>query len=258
MQVDMQRPPLLVVEGIEKTFDDTAVLRGVGFEAHAGDVVSIIGSSGSGKSTLLRCINFLETPDAGRIIFDGEEFEASAMQTRPKCVNRLRRQLGMVFQQFNLWSHMTVLQNVMEAPVHVLKRNRREVHDEAMALLDRVGIAGKRDAYPSEISGGQQQRAAIARALCMRPRALLFDEPTSSLDPELVGEVLAVMHDLAQEGRTMLVVTHELSFARDVSSLVLFLHNGLIEERGTPSNVLQNPRSERCARFVAEYRSRRE
>jgi ABC-type histidine transport system ATPase subunit len=251
------RAPLLAVAGLHKSFGENLVLNGVSLEARTGDVISLIGSSGSGKSTLLRCINFLETPDAGTITFNGEAFDANVLRKRPKLVDHLRRQLGMVFQQFNLWSHMTILQNVTEAPIHVLKRDRREVHDEAMALLDRVGIADKKDAYPSEVSGGQQQRAAIARALCLRPRALLFDEPTSSLDPELVGEVLAIMRDLAEEGRTMIVVTHEMSFAREVSDRVLFLHRGVVEEEGTAAEVFDNPRSERCAKFLNEYKSRR-
>lgn len=252
--------PLLTAQNIHKSFGANEVLKGVSMTAKPGDVISLIGSSGSGKSTFLRCLNFLETPDDGRVIFDGEEIVVSRAGRHPvvdhKQVDSLRRQIGMVFQQFNLWSHMTVLQNVMEAPVHVLKRPKGEVRDEAMALLERVGIADKRDAYPSEISGGQQQRAAIARALCMRPRALLFDEPTSSLDPELVGEVLAVMRDLADEGRTMIVVTHEMSFAREVSNQVLFLHNGAVEEQGSPAEIFDNPKTDRARKFIGEYTSR--
>jgi len=234
-------------------------LKGVSLAAHPGDVISMIGSSGLGKSTFLRCLNFLETPDSGRIVFDGEEVclpPANKGRLDQAQVQRIRKNLGMVFQQFNLWSHMTVLENVMEAPVHVLHRDKREVLAEAMEVLSRVGIADKCNSYPSQISGGQQQRAAIARALCMRPRALLFDEPTSSLDPELVSEVLNVMRNLAKEGRTMIVVTHEMSFARDVSSEVLFLHNGAVEERGSADAIFSNPTTERCQKFLAEYRAR--
>jgi len=250
---------LLEVQDLHKSFGTLEVLKGVSLSAHPGDVISIIGSSGSGKSTFLRCLNFLDTPDSGRVFFDGEEVvltPGNNDRLDQAQVQRIRRNLGMVFQQFNLWSHMTVLENVMEAPVHVLHRDKREVRTEAMELLNRVGISEKCDSYPSQISGGQQQRAAIARALCMRPRALLFDEPTSSLDPELVGEVLNVMRDLAKEGRTMIVVTHEMSFARDVSSEVLFLHNGIVEERGSAAELFGNPKTDRCRRFLAEYRSR--
>jgi ABC-type histidine transport system ATPase subunit len=250
-------PPLLIAENVHKSFDGNHVLRGVSLDARSGEVVSIIGSSGSGKSTFLRCINFLEMPELGKIVFDGEEFDATTVRRQPRRIDKLRRQLGMVFQQFNLWSHMTLLENVMEAPVYVLKQDRREVREEALALLARVGIAEKRDFYPSQVSGGQQQRAAIARALCLRPRALLFDEPTSSLDPELVSEVLSVMRDLAEEGRTMIVVTHEMSFAREVSSQVVFLDNGIVEERGSPEDVFDRTRTERCARFLNDYKMRR-
>jgi len=251
--------PLLEVHDLHKSFGTLEVLKGVSLAAHPGDVISMIGSSGSGKSTFLRCLNFLETPDSGRIVFDGEEVclpPANKGRLDQAQVQRIRKNLGMVFQQFNLWSHMTVLENVMEAPVHVLHRDKREVLAEAMEVLSRVGIADKCNSYPSQISGGQQQRAAIARALCMRPRALLFDEPTSSLDPELVSEVLNVMRNLAKEGRTMIVVTHEMSFARDVSSEVLFLHNGAVEERGSADAIFSNPTTERCQKFLAEYRAR--
>ena len=247
----------LVAEKIFKSFGELKVLRGVSVTAAKGDVISILGSSGSGKSTFLRCINFLETPDSGRIVLEGEEVRLrSDGRCRPAVVDRkqiarLRSRLGMVFQQFNLWSHMTVLQNVMEGPVQVLKRDRTEARDEAMAVLEKVGIAAKADAWPAQLSGGQQQRVAIARALAMRPSVLLFDEPTSSLDPELVGEVLKVMRALAEEGRTMLVVTHEMGFAREVSSRVVFLHQGVVEEEGPPAQVFANPKSERCRAFLA-------
>jgi ABC-type histidine transport system ATPase subunit len=251
------RAAALLAEDIYKSFGELEVLKGITVSAEDGDVISIIGSSGSGKSTFLRCINFLETPDRGRIVVGGEEVRIRTdrngrmLGADNRQIDALRTRLGMVFQGFNLWSHMTVLQNVMEGPVHVLKRPKAEVRDEAMALLAKVGIEEKHAAYPSELSGGQQQRVAIARALCMQPRVLLFDEPTSALDPELVGEVLRVMKDLAAEGRTMLVVTHEMGFAREVSDRVVFLHQGRIEEEGTPSQVFDNPRSERCRQFLA-------
>nr|WP_246209497.1 ATP-binding cassette domain-containing protein [Pikeienuella piscinae] len=253
----MSAGPTLLAEDIHKSFGDLEVLKGVSVAARKGDVISILGSSGSGKSTLLRCINFLETPDRGRIVLEGEEVRVrSDARGRPlgadaRQIARLRSQLGMVFQQFNLWAHMTVLQNVMEGPVQVQRRPEAEAREDAMAVLEKVGIAAKADAYPAQLSGGQQQRVAIARALAMRPKALLFDEPTSSLDPELVGEVLRVMRGLADEGRTMLVVTHEMGFAREVSSNVVFLHKGVVEEEGTPTEVFTRPKSERCRAFLA-------
>ncbi len=247
--------PALVVEDIHKSFGTLEVLRGLSLTASDGDVVSIIGSSGSGKSTFLRCINFLEMPNAGRVVVGGEEVRVRGDGARrgvdEKQINRLRTQLGMVFQSFNLWSHMTVLGNVMEGPVYVLRRPKAEARDEALDILDKVGIVEKAHAYPAQLSGGQQQRVAIARALAMQPRVLLFDEPTSSLDPELVGEVLRVMQQLAEEGRTMIVVTHEMGFARGVSNRVLFLHDGRVEEEGTPAQVFDTPQSERCRAFLA-------
>ena len=250
-------PVALAVEDLHKSFGALEVLKGISLSAREHDVVSVIGSSGSGKSTLLRCINFLETPDSGRVILGGEEVSVRRDRAGrpvlgdPRQIERLRAQLGMVFQSFNLWSHMTVIHNVMEGPVHVLKQAKQEVHDRAMALLEKVGIAEKQAAYPSELSGGQQQRVAIARALCMQPKVMLFDEPTSALDPELVGEVLKVMRDLASEGRTMIVVTHEMGFAREVSGEVIFLHDGRIEEQNTPRGLFENPKSERCRQFLA-------
>ena len=247
----------LVVEGLHKSFGDLDVLKGVSLTAHDGDVISVIGSSGSGKSTMLRCINLLETPDAGRIFVNGEELRMKptrngrSQPADPKQVARIRSRLAMVFQSFNLWAHMTILQNVIEAPVHVLGVPKAEAIDRAKALLDKVGIGDRLDYYPSHLSGGQQQRAAIARALAMEPQVMLFDEPTSALDPELVGEVLKVMRDLADEGRTMVVVTHEMSFARDVSSEVIFLHQGQIEEQGPPSEVFGNAKSERARQFLS-------
>lgn len=247
----------LIVEDLHKSFGALEVLKGVSMTANNHDVISIIGSSGSGKSTFLRCINFLETPDRGRIVLGGEEICVSTNRAGhpvvgdQRQIDRLRTQLGMVFQSFNLWTHMTVLQNVMEGPLTVLGENKAEVRERAMALLHKVGIGEKYAAYPSELSGGQQQRVAIARALCMQPQVLLFDEPTSALDPELVGEVLIVMRDLASEGRTMVVVTHEMGFAREVSSQVIFLHDGRVEEQGTPGGLFDDPKSERCRQFLA-------
>ena len=247
--------PALTVENLYKRFGDLEVLKGISISARQGDVISILGASGSGKSTLLRCINFLETPDSGTIAVGGETVEMKQRrgQSVPrdiKQVERVRAKLAMVFQQFNLWSHMTILENVVEAPIHVLKVPRKEAMDKAEAYLQKVGIHDKCHAYPSHLSGGQQQRAAIARALAMEPEVMLFDEPTSALDPELVGEVLQVIKDLALEGRTMMVVTHEMGFAREVSSRVVFLHQGLIEEDGTPHEVFESPRSERFKQFI--------
>jgi octopine/nopaline transport system ATP-binding protein len=252
----------LSLNNIHKRFGHLEVLHGVSFNAHEGEVVSILGSSGSGKTTLLRCINLLEVPNTGSVTVDGETISlhqpegGTPRATDRHQVERLREKIGMVFQNFNLWSHLTVLENLIEAPVHVQKRPRPECIAEAEALLERVGIADKRNHYPSHLSGGQQQRAAIARSLAMHPRLMLFDEPTSALDPELVGEVLKVMRDLAAEGRTMLVVTHEMGFARDVSSRVVFLHHGVIEEDGPPQEVFSHSRSERFRQFIAGESSR--
>ncbi|OWV97339.1 amino acid transporter [Rhizobium sp. R72] len=246
----------LRVDDLHKSFGSHEVLKGVSAKACRGDVISIIGSSGSGKSTFLRCINLLEVPDRGRIVVNGEEVvwkRRHQGQLQPKSwrqIERMRVGLGMVFQSFNLWAHKTVLENIIEAPVHVLGVARREAIEKAEALLAKVGLYDKRDAYPAFLSGGQQQRAAIARALCIEPSVMLFDEPTSALDPELVGEVLKVIRDLAEEGRTMLIVTHEMRFARDVSSHVLFLHQGRIEEEGRPEQIFDAPLSARCREFT--------
>lgn len=247
----------LTVENLHKRFGDLEVLKGVSVSAQNGDVLALIGSSGSGKSTLLRCINLLEIPDSGDVYVAGElikmrkDRKGSNHPADPRQVDRIRASLGMVFQSFNLWSHMTILENIIEAPIHVLKLSRSEAIDRAEKLLAKVGIADKRDHYPSHLSGGQQQRAAIARALAMEPKVMLFDEPTSALDPELVGEVLRVMRQLADEGRTMIVVTHEMGFAREVANQVIFLHQGRIEEQGSPAEVFGNPKSERCRQFLA-------
>jgi len=250
------KPPAVRLADLRKSFGAVEVLKGISLAAHDGEVVSILGSSGSGKSTLLRCINLLEVPSSGEVAIEGEVIRLRQTRhgTRPadrRQVDRLRTQIGMVFQSFNLWSHMTVLENVIEAPVHVQRRPRAECVAEAEAILEKVGMADRRDYYPAHLSGGQQQRAAIARALAQRPRVMLFDEPTSALDPELVGEVLRVMRALAEEGRTMLVVTHEMGFARDVSSKVVFLHKGVIEEQGTPGEVFGQARSQRFKQFLA-------
>ncbi len=249
--------PALDIIDLHKRFGALEVLKGISLAAHDGDVISVIGSSGSGKSTMLRCVNLLETPDRGEIYVNGELIkmrargDGTAEPADRRQVERLRAQLGMVFQSFNLWSHKTALENVIEAPIYVQKRNRVQVIEEAHELLNKVGVSAKADAYPSELSGGQQQRVAIARALAMRPKVMLFDEPTSALDPELVGEVLRVMRRLAEEGNTMLIVTHEMGFAREVSSEVVFLHQGRVEERGPPSKVFDQPDSERCRQFLA-------
>lgn len=246
----------LLVSDIHKTFGQLKVLKGVSLEAHKGDVISLIGSSGSGKSTFLRCINLLEIPSAGQIRLHGEEIafitnrKGERKPADIRQVERLRARLSMVFQSFNLWSHMTVLENIIEAPIHVLGVSRKDAIARAESYLEKVGIYERKDYYPAQMSGGQQQRAAIARALAMEPEVMLFDEPTSALDPELVGEVLRVMRGLAEEGRTMIVVTHEMAFAKDVSTQVLFLDQGQIEEQGKPAEVFNNPRSERMRQFL--------
>ena len=253
--MNVERSTVLEVQGVRKNFGDFAVLKGLDLTARSHDVVTMIGASGSGKSTFLRCINFLELPDAGTIRFEGETMRlaqqgAGRAQLDRKQINRMRSRIGMVFQSFNLWTHLTVLENIAVAPVKVLGLSRKEATERAEAYLEKVGLIDKRHAYPAHISGGQQQRVGIARALAMEPALLLFDEPTSALDPELVGEVLAVMRTLAAEGRTMIIVTHEMGFAREISSEVLFLHQGVVEERGPPGQVLGNPRSERCRAFL--------
>jgi arginine/ornithine transport system ATP-binding protein len=254
----MTTPTLkLQVDNIHKRFGSNEVLKGVSLSAHAGDVISIIGSSGSGKSTFLRCINLLEKPHAGRISVAGEELKLVAAKNGelnavdPKQLQRLRTKLAMVFQHFNLWAHMTVLQNIIEAPVHVMGIPKDIAVETARKYLAKVGLEGKEDSYPAHLSGGQQQRVAIARSLAMEPEVMLFDEPTSALDPELVSEVLKVMKNLAQEGRTMVVVTHEMGFAREVANHLIFLHKGLVEEEGQPAQVLANPKSERLAQFLS-------
>ncbi|MFN3146850.1 MAG: ABC transporter ATP-binding protein [Paracoccaceae bacterium] len=248
--------PVIEIRGLHKAFGSLEVLRGVDMVAPRGHVVSLIGSSGSGKSTLLRCANLLEDSQQGEILFEGEpiSWKGEGHDRRPADraqVTRIRTNLSMVFQQFNLWAHMSILQNVMEAPVTVLGRDRAEVETAARGYLDKVGIGDKCDAYPAQLSGGQQQRAAIARALCMEPRALLFDEPTSALDPELEQEVVKVIKALAEEGRTMIIVTHDMRLAGDVSDHVVFLHQGRIEEEGPPAEVFGAPRTDRLRQFLS-------
>ncbi|SLN68124.1 Octopine permease ATP-binding protein P [Roseivivax jejudonensis] len=248
--------PVIAIRDLHKSFGSLEVLKGIDLTARRGEVVSLIGSSGSGKSTLLRCANLLEDSQQGEILFKGEPvaWRGSGHHRRPadpKQVIRIRTNLSMVFQQFNLWAHMTILQNVMEAPVTVLGRDRAETEERARAYLDKVGIGAKCDAYPAELSGGQQQRAAIARALCMEPEAILFDEPTSALDPELEQEVVRVIKALGEEGRTMVIVTHDMKMARDVSHHVVFLHHGRIEEEGPPETLFGAPKSERLRGFLS-------
>ncbi len=254
--VQDQHAPIIEIKGLHKAYGELEVLKGIDVTAKRGDVVALIGSSGSGKSTLLRCCNMLEISQEGTILFQGEavKWKGTGHNRRPADpaqVTRLRTNLSMVFQQFNLWAHMTILQNVMEAPVTVLKQDRAEVETRARVLLQKVGIDEKCDIYPAQLSGGQQQRAAIARALAMEPQALLFDEPTSALDPELEQEVIRVIKDLASEGRTMLIVTHDMAMARDVADHVIFLHQGLIEEQGPPDALFSAPKSQRLQQFLS-------
>ena len=246
------RPEAIRIEGLRKSFGTLEVLKGVSLRACEGDVIAIIGGSGSGKSTMLRCINFLETPSAGQIVIGGEQvrMRADGNPADRRQIEHLRQQLGMVFQQFNLWSHKTVLENLIEVPVQVLGVSRADAVARAEKVLDRVGLAAKAAVYPAFLSGGQQQRVAIARALCVEPKAMLFDEPTSALDPELVGEVLQVIRGLADEGRTMILVTHEMKFAREVASHVIYLYNGQIEEEGPPAQLFGAPRSDRLRQFL--------
>jgi len=248
--------PVLEISNLHKAYGSLEVIKGVSITARKGDVVALIGSSGSGKSTVLRCANLLEDSQQGEILFKGEPVAwrgegLGRHPADPAQVLRIRTNLSMVFQQFNLWAHMTILQNVMEAPVTVLGRNRAEVEPIARKYLDKVGIGDKCDVFPAQLSGGQQQRAAIARALCMEPEALLFDEPTSALDPELEQEVIRVIRDLANEGRTMMIVTHDMKMAADVSDQVVFLHQGLIEEQGPPETLFGAPKSERLQQFLS-------
>ena len=249
--------PAVEIHDLHKSYGTLEVLKGVDLVAQPGEVVSMIGSSGSGKSTFLRCINLLEQPKSGRILIDGEEIrlkpgrDGAAVPADQKQVERIRARVGMVFQNFNLWPHLSVLDNIIEAPVHVLKESKAEARDRAHELLKKVGLSDKHAHFPGQLSGGQQQRAAIARTLAMRPKVILLDEPTSALDPELVGEVLRVIRQLAEEGNTMILVTHEMQFAREVSHHIKFLHQGRVEEEGAPDQIFTNPRSERLSQFLA-------
>ncbi|WML50727.1 amino acid ABC transporter ATP-binding protein [Neobacillus sp. PS3-34] len=247
MEIEEASPlsPIILIENLHKSFGHLEVLKGIDLQIYKGEVVALIGASGSGKSTLLRCINRLETVTSGNVIVDDIKLDNSV-----KNISKVRQEVGMVFQQFNLFPHMTVIENVTVGPIQVLNKNKAEAEMEAIKLLEKVGLKDKKDVYPKKLSGGQQQRVAIARALAMNPMIMLFDEPTSALDPELVGEVLQVMRQLALEGMTMVVVTHEMGFAREVADRVIFMADGVIEEQGDPKEVLTNPKSERLISFL--------
>lgn len=238
---------MLKVKDLRKTFESTEALQGVSVEINKGDVMCIIGPSGSGKSTFLRCLNFLEKPNGGQIIFEGHDLTSKKVD-----LNLHRQKMGMVFQQFNLFPHMTVLENLTCAPTMLKKISKEDAERKAMELLERVGLADRAESYPNQLSGGQKQRIAIVRALCMEPDVMLFDEPTSALDPEMVGEVLDVMKELAKAGMTMVVVTHEMSFAREVATRVLFMDNGAVVEEGSPEQIFTAPKSERLQSFLAK------
>jgi len=246
---------VLDVAGVSKRFGTLEVLSDISFRVAKGETVCVLGPSGSGKSTLLRCINWLERPDAGQIYLNGAEIgvNGAGVVMNDRDLSRIRTRIGMVFQHFALWPHLTVLQNLMEAPVQVQRRPKAEVRDEALALLAKVGLSDKRDVFPAKLSGGQKQRVGIARALAMRPDLLLFDEPTSALDPELVGEVLVVMRELAHEGMTMVVVTHEMGFARDAATRILFLDHGRVVETAAPEEFFSSPETERARQFIQRY-----
>ena len=243
----MTTNPIIEVKDLQKSFGELDVLKGINTEVQRGEVVVVIGPSGSGKSTFLRCLNLMETPTGGSIFVDGVEI------TAPKCdINLHRQKMGMVFQHFNLFNNMTILRNMTLAPMTLLKKSRAEAEEKALALLRRVGLEDKANAYPSQLSGGQKQRIAIVRALCMDPEVMLFDEPTSALDPEMVGEVLDVMKELARDGMTMVVVTHEMGFAREVGSRVLFMDEGVIMEENEPHEFFAHPKCERLQSFLAK------
>ena len=235
------------VRGLKKDFNDVSVLKGIDIDIHKGDVVCVIGASGSGKSTFLRCLNLLEQPTGGSIYFEGADLTDEKVD-----LNLHRQKMGMVFQQFNLFPHMSILENLTCAPVLLKKATPEQAKAKAMDMLARVGLSDRADSYPNQLSGGQKQRVAIVRALCMEPDVMLFDEPTSALDPEMVGEVLDVMKELAKEGMTMVVVTHEMGFAREVSNRVIFLDDGVIAEEGTPQQIFENPQCERLQSFLAK------
>ena len=238
---------LIKVDNLCKSFDDVDVLKGINAEIHKGDVMVVIGASGSGKSTFLRCLNRLEEPTGGKIYFEGTDITDPSVN-----INIHRQKMGMVFQQFNLFPHMTVMKNLTLGPIKLLKKSKADAEKRAMELLERVGLADRATAYPSQLSGGQKQRIAIVRALCMDPDVMLFDEPTSALDPEMVGEVLEVMKQLAKEGMTMVVVTHEMGFAREVGTNVVFVDNGVIVEQGEPKEFFENPKNQRLKDFLSK------
>ncbi len=242
--------PTIKVTNLKKNYGDLVVLDGIDMEVYEGEVVCLIGPSGSGKSTLLRCLNHLEQTNDGTVEIHGEILESNQKNTNKVAVKEIRKHVGMVFQQFNLWPHMTVIENIMEAPIRVKKANKKEIYEKAIELLGKVGLQDKKDVFPTTLSGGQQQRVAIARALAMEPDIMLFDEPTSALDPELVGEVLKVMRNLAEDGMTMVVVTHEMEFAHDVADRVVFMDDGRILEEGTPEEVIRYPKQERTRQFL--------
>lgn len=247
MSADNLNQPLIQVEGLNKSFGDIEVLKGITVDIHQGDVVFVVGPSGSGKSTFLRCLNRLEEPTSGHIYFEGVDI------VNPKTdIDKHRQRMGMVFQQFNLFPHMTIMKNLTLAPMKLQGKNQAEAEHEAMELLTRVGLADRADAYPSQLSGGQKQRIAIVRALCMKPDVMLFDEPTSALDPEMVGEVLGVMRDLAEEKMTMVVVTHEMGFAREVATRVMFMDEGYFMEENSPQEFFENPQNERLKSFLSK------
>ncbi len=250
--------PLVCARNVHKSFGSNEVLKGINMDVRAGEVVVILGPSGSGKSTFLRCINHLETMNQGSILVDGVQIGyelrgAHLHQVSPRVLARQRSEIGMVFQPFNLYPHLTVLQNIVEAPIGVHGKDKAEAEAEALALLDMVGLREKMHAYPRQLSGGQQQRVAIARALAIKPKLMLFDEPTSALDPELVGEVLAAMRDLAKQGLTMIVVTHEVSFAKEAADRVVFMDGGVVVEEGPPDEVLTNPKHPRTREFLGRF-----
>ena len=247
MENNISNGAIISVKELKKNFDNNEVLKGIDIDINRGDVVCVIGASGSGKSTFLRCLNLLEEPSGGSIFFEGDDLTNSKVD-----LNAHRQKMGMVFQQFNLFPHLTVMKNLTLAPMMLKKLPKEEAEAKALALLSRVGLADRADSYPNQLSGGQKQRVAIVRALCMEPDVMLFDEPTSALDPEMVGEVLDVMKELANEGMTMVVVTHEMGFAREVSNRVIFLDEGVIAEEGSPADVFGNPQSERLRSFLAK------
>lgn len=247
MNNDVYERPLIQVKNLSKNFGKVSVLSGIDIDIYKGDVVCVIGASGSGKSTFLRCLNLLEEPTGGQILFEGVD-----ITDKKTDINKHRQKMGMVFQQFNLFPHMTIMENLILAPMKLQGRKKEEIFQEASALLERVGLADRAHSYPNQLSGGQKQRIAIVRALCMKPDVMLFDEPTSALDPEMVGEVLKVMRDLAEEKMTMVVVTHEMGFAREVATRVLFMDNGNFAEENDPKGFFENPQSERLKAFLGK------